>query len=315
MLDLLSDILTRFSLRGTLYFRTSFSGAWGVEVPEFENVARFHLAHRGECMVKVSTTGESLRLAEGDLVIIPHGASHCLLTCQQPSPPVLELDEILEKSGYGGSGVLVYGSEDDDCDTQLICGHFSFAAGSRHIIFDRLPPYILIRDYGQTAGKWMEASLRLIGDEAGGRKIGGDLIALKMSEVIFTQALRTFLETSSADAAGLSAFADPQLTRALSAFHKAPAEHWTVDRLARIAGLSRTGFAQLFVKKLELTPMQYLTAWRMQLAKNELKEHNANLAAVAASVGYASDAAFAKAFKKECGLTPAQFRRDTNAIR
>ena len=139
MLDLLSDILTRLSLQGTLYFRTSFTEPWGVRVPAFEDVARFHYVHRGECVVRVEGTGEALRLAKGDLVLVPHGAAHSL-SCRHSGPDhVLPLDDVIERSGYDGSGVLVYGGGEPDLETELICGHFSLAAGSRHVILDRCP--------------------------------------------------------------------------------------------------------------------------------------------------------------------------------
>lgn len=313
MLDLLSDILTRLSVKGTLYFRTSFTPPWGVEVPAFENVARFHFAHRGNCMVRIIDTGETLMLAQGDLVIIPHGASHSLYSEQTNPEDVLPLDHVLEASGFTGEGVLVHGGEDGDRQTQLICGHFSFATNAKHLIFERLPAHIHIPNYGETAGKWLEATLRVIGDEAGGARIGGDLIALKMSEAIFAQALRTFIESEGASAAKLAAFGDPRLSRALAAFHKAPAKNWSVETLAQVAGLSRTGFAQQFTEKMDLTPMQYLTGWRMQIARQGLVEHGGNVAEVAAMVGYASESAFARVFKKEVGLTPAAYRNSVKA--
>lgn len=313
MLDLLSDILTRLSVKGTLYFRTAFTPPWGVQVPAFENVARFHFAHRGDCMVRIGETGETLTLAQGDLVIIPHGASHCLYSEQTNPDDALPLDRVLEASGFTGEGVLVHGGEDSERQTQLICGHFSFAANAKHLIFDRLPSHIHILNYGESAGKWLEATLRVIGDEAGGARIGGDLIALKMSEVIFAQALRTFIESEGANQARLAAFGDPRISRALTAFHKKPAKNWSVETLAQVAGLSRTGFALQFTEKLDMTPMQYLTGWRMQIARQGLTEHGSNVAEVAATVGYASESAFARVFKKEVGLTPAAYRNSVRA--
>lgn len=308
MLDVLSDILLRLSVRGTFYFRTSFTDPWGVAVPAFENVARFHFADRGDCMVRIRETGERLHLAQGDLVIIPHGAAHDIYGGRNDEEPILPLDRVLELSGYSGEGVLVHGGVDDGRQTQLICGHFSFAPGSRHLLFDRLPAYLHIANYGESAGRWMEASLRMIGDEAGRDRIGGDLIALKMSEVIFIQALRTFIEQQGARHTGLAGFADAHLGRALTAFHRAPADNWSVEALAREAGLSRTGFAVQFSSKMGLTPMQYLTEWRMQIACAELAEEKASIADVAARVGYASESAFSRVFKREIGATPAAYR-------
>jgi AraC-like DNA-binding protein len=309
MLDLLSDILTNLSMRGTLYFRTSFTKPWGVAVPAYENVARFHFAHRGACFVKVDGAEDPLSLEQGDLVIIPHGASHDLYCGHKPDETILALDRVLEESGYTGSGVLVHGGDLDLSETQLICGHFSFEEHAHHILMDRLPPYIHLRNYGETAGKWMEASLRVIGDEAGGKRIGGDLIALKMSEVIFAQAIRSYLEGDDAAARGLGGFGDPQLGRALDAVHRAPEYNWTVEAMATQAGMSRTSFAVLFQKKMSMTPMQYVTSWRMEVAKKLLGDPRKTLTDVAEQSGYASDSAFARVFKREIGHTPAAFRK------
>jgi AraC family transcriptional regulator, activator of mtrCDE len=309
MLDLLSDILTRLSVRGTLYFRTSLSEPWGIKVPEYANVARFHYAHRGDCQVRVHPSGETVSLEQGDLILIPHGAMHDLYCKATPPDQVFPLEQVLEKSGYDGRGVLVYGGQANDREIQLICGHFSYAPHSRHVLLERLPPLIHIRNYGEAAGPWLESSLRMIGAEAGGARMGGDLIALKLSEAIFAQAIRTYLELEVDEHHPLAAFADPHINRALTAFHGTPGRSWSVDDLAREAGLSRTVFAQVFSQKMLQTPMQYLTSWRMQIAREGLSEHGLNIADVAEMVGYSSESSFSRVFHKEVGMRPAAFRK------
>ncbi len=311
MLDLLSDILTNLSMRGTIYFRTSFTKPWGVAVPQYENVARFHFAHRGSCLVRVDGMDAPVDMAQGDLVIIPHGAPHALYCGHDPERTIMPLDAVLDTSGFTGSGVLVYGGDEPQSETQLICGHFSFDPSARHILMDRLPPIIHLKNYGESAGRWMEATLRMIGEETGMQKMGGDLIALKMSETILAQAIRTFIEGSDAVEWGLGAFSDKNLSRALDAFHKAPAESWTVEKLAQIAGMSRTSFAVQFQKAMDVTPMEYVTRWRMEIAKKALLIPGASLTDAAEAAGYASDSAFARTFKKETGVSPAEFRKQT----
>jgi AraC-like DNA-binding protein len=161
----------------------------------------------------------------------------------------------------------------------------------------------------------MEATLRVIGEEAGGRKMGGDLIALKMSEAILAQAIRSFIESNDALECALGAFSDKNLSRALDAFHKTPAKRWTVETLANVAGMSRTGFAVQFQKLMLMSPMEYVSSWRMEIAKKILQQDNRSLTDAAESAGYASDSAFARAFKKETGQTPAEFRKECVAIR
>ncbi len=309
MLDLLSDILTNLSMRGTLYFRTSLTSPWGIEVPSFENVARFHYAHRGNCLIEVMGVEKPVALQQGDLLIIPHGASHRLYCAPETRHAVLPLDTVLERSGFTGTGVLVYGGNDDDRDTQLICGHFSFEPHAKHILMERLPPFIHLENYGEHSGKWMEATLRAIGHETGGQRMGGDLIALKMSEAILAQAIRSFIESDEALEWGLGGFSDPNLRRALDAFHKAVDQNWSVETLANAAGMSRTSFAVLFQKKMAMTPMEYVTRWRIEIAKKLLTQPKSTLTDAAEGVGYASDSAFARVFKKETGMTPAGFKR------
>ena len=309
MLDLLSDILTSLSLRGTLYFRTSFTEPWGVRVPAFRNVARFHFAHRGEALVRIDGLTVPVHLAQGDLIVIPHGAAH-VLTCRHTGPDeALPLDDVLSRSGFPGHGTLIWGGDESPRDTQLICGHFALSEGARHILFDRLPPFIHLRGYGEEAGPWLEATLKVIGAEAGGARLGGDLIALKMSEAIFAQAIRAHIEQAQRVDCGIAGFGDPHLGRALSAFHRAPTAEWTVAGLAREAGLSRTGFAERFSDRLGVTPMAYVTSWRMQIAREALSARGLSVAEAAEISGYASESAFSRVFKKEIGLSPAAFRQ------
>jgi AraC family transcriptional regulator, activator of mtrCDE len=313
MLDLLSDILTRLSLRGSLYFRTSFTEPWGVRVPAFRDVARFHFAHRGEALVRVGERKQPVHLAQGDLIIIPHGTAH-VLSCRHTGPDdALPLDDVLSRSGFPGHGTLVWGGDETTRDTQLICGHFAMAEGSRHLLFDRLPLFIHLRGYGDEAGPWLEATLKVIGAEAGGARLGGDLIALKLSEAIFAQAIRAHIEQTAEGNGGVAGFADPQLARALTSFHRSPAEDWSVASLAREAGLSRTGFAERFTQRLGVTPMSYVTSWRMQIAREALVTRGLSVAEAAEVSGYASESAFSRVFKKEIGLSPAAFRQTGEA--
>ena len=310
MADLLSDILMQLSLKGSLYFRASFRPAWGVRVPQYSDVARFHFVQRGECLIRHAKGGEALRLTQGDLVIIPSGAAHALYCTPETETQALPLETLIETTGYSGEGVLIYPGDDniDDRETQLICGHFSVATGQEHPLFNRLPAMIHIPDYGSNAGQWMEATLRMIGSETAGQDMGRDLIALKLSEMIFAQAIRAFLSRPEAEEAKLSGFADPQLARALTAIHAKPDGAWTLEALAREAGMSRTGFAVRFAEKIGMPPLQYMTYWRMQLAARVLRETRRSVVEVAAQVGYGSESGFSRVFKREKGLSPARYR-------
>lgn len=308
-MDLISDILLRLAMQGTLYFRTSFTSPWGVDVPRHPHVARFHFAHQGGCLIRVDGVASPVTLRQGDLVIVPHGAAHRLYCDPSNEAGALPLDRVLELSGFTGKGTLVYGGGQADSETQLICGHFAFDPMGWHPLIDRLPPFLHIVNYGETAGQWLEHTLRLIGDEAGRGGLGGDLIAQKMSEIIFAQVLRAYLTGKGAELPGLAGLADLQIRRALEAVHAAPETDWTVAAMARVAGLSRTGFSQRFTATMAMTPMAYVTRWRMQIARDDLKNPHLSLPDVAETVGYGSDAAFARVFKKEFGISPAAYRR------
>ncbi|MEM7191119.1 MAG: cupin domain-containing protein, partial [Pseudomonadota bacterium] len=221
-MDLLSDILSRLRLAGTLYFRTSFTSPWSVQVPAFQNVSRFHLAWKGRCFVRIGGVAAPVMLEQGDLIIITRGATHTLYCDPGTENQAVVLDEVLEESGFTGKGTLVYGEPGTDLETQLVCGHFAFDPLASHPLIEALPSHIHIQNYGEAAGAWMENTLRLIGAEAGKDTLGSDLIALKLSEIVYAQALRTYLGAEGPRKPVMSAFCDPSIARALTAVHEDP---------------------------------------------------------------------------------------------
>lgn len=312
-MDILSDILSLMKLTGTLYFRTSFTSPWGVTVPAFENVARFHFAHQGRCFAHVDGVAEPVLLEQGDLVIITRGAGHTLC-CDIKNKTAKQLDQVVAESGFTGTGVLVYGEPGTDLETQLICGHFAFDPEARHPLMDALPPVIHLRNYGDVSHTWLDSTLRVIGAEAGRGQLGGDLIAMKLTEIIFAQAVRTYLSNEGHEQIVFSGFANPNVRRALDAIHSDPARSWTVEMLAREAGLSRTSFAALFSELMAVTPLQYITGWRMQLARRLLIDTSLPMIEVAEKSGYRSEAAFGRVFKKHFACPPAEYRRHKPAV-
>jgi len=280
-MDLLSDILAVMKLRGTLYFRTAFTTPWGIEVPPFENVARFHYAHRGRCWVHVEGTTEPVLLDQGDLVIIPHGARHVI--GEPRDVGAATLDHVLESSGFSGQDALVYGAEDGGHATELICGHFAFDREVTHPLLAALPPCIHVPNYGDAAHHWLDQTLKVIGSEVGRSGLGADLIALKLSETICAQAIRAFLLDEGKDHPVSAGFTDPNISRVLQAIHCDPAADWTLDRMAREAGQSRSAFAERFRRVMDQTPLDYLTQWRMLKARQMLAETSAPIIEVASA--------------------------------
>ncbi len=310
-MDLLSDILSRLRLSGTLYFRTSFTSPWSVRVPPFAGVARFHFAHRGRCLVRIAGIANPVQIEQGDLIIVTRGAGHTLYCDPKTEAGAILLDEVVRESGFTGSGILVHGGSQTDQETQLICGHFAFDPNASHPILAALPAFLHIRNYGERAGAWMESTLRLIGAEAGRAELGSDIIALKLSEILFAQALRSFLAGEGARLTVWSALAEPRIARALQAFHADPAGGWTLNALAQSAGMSRAAFAGEFGRRMGMTVLAYVTQWRMQIARQLLADTGLAMIEIAERAGYGSEAAFGRVFKKHCGQSPAAFRRLT----
>jgi len=309
-MDLLSDILTHLKLKGTLYFRTSFTSPWSVRVPSYKNVARFHFAHKGRCMVRIGKHADPVLLEQGDMIIITQGAEHNMFCELENENPITELDTVLQESQFPGHGTLVYGEFGTNHETQLVCGHFAFEDDATHPIIEALPDHIMIRNYGENSGNWLENTLRIIGAEGGRDNLGSDIIALKMSEIIFTQALRQYLETEGKNNPALAGYTDPRIVKALKAIHDAPSENWSLEELASVAGMSRTSFSTTFSQHMSMSPIAYVTQWRMELSRQRLLQTNEPLVLVAEQAGYQSEAAFSRVFKKTYDMAPASYRRE-----
>lgn len=306
-MDLLSGILNVMKMSGSLYFRTSFTSPWGVEVPSHQNVSRFHYVHRGRCYVSVDSQENPVFLEQGDLIIITRGACHTLSEPRDSS--ITSLDSIVEDSGFNGRGALIVGNPESGHETQLICGHFAFDPGAKHVLLDSLPDYVHVKDYGKASPDWLDNTLKMIGSEVGHEKMGGDLIALKLSEIIFTQAIRYYIENEGKSRPGLAGFADSHIRSALSALHDRPGDVWSVEDLAKIAGMSRTAFSNRFNELIGNTPLNYLIDWRMQLARQMLIDTEYPIIDIALKTGYQSEAAFGRIFKRHFNVPPASFRR------
>ena len=306
--DALSQILDVLRMRGTIYFHTHFNPPWGVRVPTFKNVARFHMVIRGHCWVRVDGIDEPIPLSSGDIILVPHGAEHTLSEpCDSRSENV---DEIVCRSGYTGDGALVYGGDDNGLVCKLFCGHFEFDEGVMHPILSALPKVIHLPNTETMNAQWLEAVMRFVSSEVLGGKAGADAIAYRLSEIIFIQVVRAFVDKAGSAAGCLAGILDPQLSKSLSAIHLEPQKLWTVETMAIEAGMSRTQFAERFNSLIGITPLSYLTHWRMLLARRQLVESNRPLIDIAEAVGYGSEAAFGRAFKRHFDMAPGSLRRN-----
>jgi len=267
------------------------------------------VVHRGRCLVRISEDKPAVLLEQGDMIVIPQGAAHTLFCDPKNEKKVVKLEQVIADSGFTGSGSLVYGEFGTNHETQLVCGHFAFDEHAAHPIVDALPEYIHTANYGTKAVNWMDSTLQIIGAEANRGQLGSDLIALKLSEILFAQSLRSYIENEGRDNPMIAGFADMKMAKALHAIHAEPAHNWTVEELARLATMSRTSFATKFVHYMSTSPLNYLTNWRMQLARQQLVETDSPMIVVAEKAGYQSEAAFGRVFKKHFEVAPATYRR------
>lgn len=301
-MDALSQILDSVALRGSLYFPTEFRSPWGLLVPANTNVCRFHVAVDGGCYLTAGS--EEVYLSRGDLALVPHGRDHLLQ--DRRDAHIVDLDEALHSSGYSGQGCFSWGGEGTPC--RLVCGHFDFDKEMTHPLLNGLPSIVHVRATPTYDFRWLDQVMRFIGEETQAERPGGDVIARRLSEVLFVQVLRHYAESSEEPVPFLAGITDPQLSRALQAMHRSLHKPWTLEELARVCAMSRSVFTQQFAAKVGETPMQYLTQQRMREACRLLRL-GYPAGDVAERVGYRSEAAFHRKFKTFVGFGPGAYRR------
>jgi AraC-like DNA-binding protein len=319
MMDALSETLRVVRLTGAIFINGRFTAPWCYQSPSAataapllepgaENVVIFHLITEGECHVELGE-GPPMHLIAGDAVLFPQGDAHRMASEPGVAPaPGGRLADVLSRRprqlAYGGGGAT----------TRLVCGYMACDARLARLLLAGLPPVVRVNVRGSNAGAWLEASVRYALAEARSPRPGGAGVLAKLSEVLFIEVLRLYMNEQRADRVGwLAGLGDRIVGAALNALHKEPARAWTLEELARAAGTSRSVLAERFAQLVGSSPMQYLTQWRMMLAANLLCRSNVPLARVAEDVGYQTDTAFSRAFRREFGAPPAAWRRSQSA--
>jgi AraC-like DNA-binding protein len=318
--DALSETLRVVRLVGAIFIQGRFTAPWCYHSPRADSAAPFlepgaerivifHLITEGECYVELG--GEPpTRLTAGDAVVFPQGDAH-----RMTSTPGLEpasgarLDAVLARRprvlAYGGGGAT----------TRLVCGYLACDARLARMLLAGLPKLVRVNVRGSNAGTWLEASVRYALAEARSPRPGGSGVLAKLAEVLFIEVLRLYMNEQGEGRTGwLAGVGDRIVGTALAALHSRPAHAWTLEELASEAATSRSVLAERFQHLDGSSPMQYLTLWRMLLAANLLASSNAPLARIAEDVGYQTDTAFSRAFRREYGAPPATWRR-TRATR
>lgn len=305
-MDVLSDIFNTIHLRGAFYFRTDFTGPWGASVPSLPGAARFHLCIAGECHVALAS-GARVRLAPGDLILIPYGASHVL--SHSPDAAAAPLETILESVGFRGQGVLAIGDGDPDAATRMVCGHLGFNRGADHPLLRALPDHVLITAMTRRQAPWLDRTLEMIGETIFAAQPGAVATVTRLSEIVFIEAIRVAGDVVPALGNVLAGFTDPQIGQALALIHDNVAADWSVESLAQTVAMSRSRFAERFQSLIGCGPMTYLTEWRLQTAMAMLLTRRSSVGDVARRVGYKSATAFSRAFAAHFGASPTAFRR------
>lgn len=303
--DVLSDILTSIHLGGGVHFRCEMSAPWGMAIPK-TSAAEFHVIVRGSCWLRVEGRDEPIALQGGDVVAFLHGGAHGLVDA--PEREATSAAEILEGQSLENFGPVIHGG--GGRPASILCGYFEFDRDSLHPLVAALPPFIHLRGTESADLAWLQTSLNFMIQEAMAAKPGAEAIVTRLAGVLFVQIVRAYIAQSSSPPAMLAALADRQIGTALALMHEEPARAWTLESLAHGAGMSRSALAARFHELVGDTPMKYLTMWRIQRARQLLGQTALSTAAIAERVGYQSEGAFSKAFKKAMNRGPGAYRRE-----
>ncbi len=299
--DPLAAIISLLRPQTVLSKIISGAGKWSILKPRYEDPA-FCLILEGSCFLDLDEVG-ALELEEGDFVLLPAMPSFTLASDLNLSPTLLDFDS---------SRVTHYGAESDPVTMRMLGGYFRFDRANAQLLVKLLPPVVHVRREEPGATR-LHRIVELIGEEAEAQRPGQSLILERLVEVLLVEALRFRSASAAKEEQGLLAgLSDAALARTLREIHVDVVRRWTVEQLARTAGMSRAAFAERFARKVGIPPMQYLLEWRMALAKDMLRSERPALAEVAERVGYQSASAFSTAFTRLTGRSPSEFARTTD---
>ncbi|MCA8971867.1 MAG: AraC family transcriptional regulator [Planctomycetes bacterium] len=320
--DPLGEALHLLRLTGSVYARSDLTTPWGAVMPPLEGHMMFHIVTQGRCWLEIDGS-EPLLLDRGSLALVPHGLGHRLV--DEPGRacvdffdlPIERVTERYELLRYGGGGAAC----------QLICVVVRFDHASAERLVDALPPVLHLDSWkldtreletpqratnSAPNDRWLTDTLRFIAREAEALQPGGETVITRLADILVIQMIRHWIATEADATTGwLAALRDERLGRAIAAIHREPGKDWNLETLAETASMSRSAFAARFTDVVGEPAMRYLTRWRMQLARTVLRENEAPIGLVAERLGYRSEAAFCRAFKRELGVSPGKDRRGT----
>ena len=300
--DPLAEPLRLLNLTGVLHCRAELTAPWGLDLPRIPGCIAIHVITSGNCILEVA--GQRRYAQTGDLLMLPHGTSHILMS--DPDAPVTPLTDVpvqlitdrYERMNFGGGGVRTHVS---------YCGVRYNPLGAQRLL--QVLPLVIHLKTAHEGDEWLRDTVKLLGREADATRPGSEAIVTSLADIAFVQAIRAWLSSDNAQHGWLGALSDRFVGRALTLIHQQPGRAWTVTVLAQEIGLSRSAFSARFTELVGQSVMGYVREWRMQLARRELVESDSTLLTLAEKYGYGSEAAFSRAFKSTFDMSPSEAKR------
>jgi AraC-like DNA-binding protein len=321
-MDALSEVLGAVRLTGAVFLQVEMRDQWAyltapsrkiadVLMPDADHIIPYHLVTEGTCYARL-LDGDPVELVAGDLILFPGGDRHVLATANEAALRLKPIDITGESLAMllkrGDVAALKKGVDGET--TRIVCGFLACDKRLAEPILLSLPRLLKVRLGDDGAAAWVRSSIRYSAAESMSSRPGSAAVLARLSEVLFAEAIRHYMDELPPNESGwLAGLRDRHVGRALSLLHEEPAYPWTIEKLARKIGMSRSALGERFSALIGVPPMQYLTRWRTSLAATQLRESDASIIRVATDVGYQSEAAFNRAFKREFGLPPAAWRK------
>jgi AraC-like DNA-binding protein len=314
-MDVFSDVLRVIRLSGGVFLEADFTAPWCIsgkvssedckpflEAPR--HVIASHFVAQGHMRLQPEG-GDAIDVDAGEIVLLPRNCAHTFGSELNPAP--VPAREVIQPPQNGGLARIVHGG--GGAATQLLCGYLGSDTPFSPLL-SALPAVLKVNVRSTPSGAWIESSFRFAASEIAAGRLGSTTVIAKLSELLFVEAVRQYVAGLPAERCGwLAGLRDAQIGRALALLHARPTEAWTAESLAIEVGMSRSVFAERFSSLVGQPPMQYLAMWRMHMAAQYLREGRGSLAQIGAAIGYESESAFSRAFKRQFGVSPGGWRQ------
>lgn len=311
-MDALKDLLNTIRLTTSTYFCSTFNTRWGMDIPASE-AGLFHALIAGQCTISLPGQDEHITLNSGDIVAFPTGCPH-IIRSHEDQPPI-PARQVVEDIAGGKNPFFDVARTTDSTDplATLMCGAFDYDTTIDHPFIRDLPCVIHIKASTTPELDWVRALIQVVHREWQQCHPGAEVVVNRLTEVLFIQLLRFHMQRPDHADNYLHALNDPKVGKALNLIHAERGGALTVDQLAKTVALSRSAFGERFTRLVGEAPKSYLQRWRLEKAKQALREHHTSMLAIAIEAGYSSEAAFSKAFKQYTGRAPGSYRNGTSA--